>query len=59
MGNRPFAPRTVAEMGFWAMHLDSLFWSFALGALFCWFFARMAKTRHLREFPTPPRDSSR
>lgn len=33
----------VAEMGFWAMHLDSLFWSFALGALFCWFFAKMAK----------------
>ena len=33
----------VAEMGFWAMHLDSMFWSFALGALFCWFFARMAK----------------
>ena len=33
----------IAEMGFWAMHLDSLFWSFALGALFCWFFARMAR----------------
>ena len=33
----------AAEMGFWAVHVDSLFWSFALGALFLWFFARIAK----------------
>ena len=33
----------IAEMGFWAMHLDSLFWSFFLGALFLWFFSRVAK----------------
>ncbi len=33
----------IAEMGFWAMHVDSLFWSFALGALFVWFFSRVAK----------------
>ena len=33
----------IAEMGFWAMHLDSLFWSFATGAIFLWFFSRIAK----------------
>ncbi len=33
----------AAEMGFWAMHIDSLFWSFALGAIFVWFFARIAQ----------------
>jgi len=30
-------------MGFWAMNLDSMFWSFALGALFLWYFSRIAK----------------
>jgi len=30
-------------MGFWAVNLDSLFWSFAMGALFLWFFSRVAK----------------
>ena len=33
----------AAAMGFWAVNLDSLFWSFALGALFIWFFSRVAK----------------
>ncbi len=33
----------VAEMGFWAVHVDSLFWSFVLGALFVWFFSRIAR----------------
>ena len=32
----------AAEMGFMAFHLDSLFWSFALGALFLWLFRRVA-----------------
>ena len=30
-------------MGFWAVNVDSLFWSFFLGALFLLFFARVAK----------------
>ncbi|OED39107.1 F0F1 ATP synthase subunit A [Chromatiales bacterium (ex Bugula neritina AB1)] len=33
------------EMGFWAIHLDSMFWSISLGALFClmfWLGARKA-----------------
>ncbi len=30
------------EMGFWAIHLDSMFWSFILGALFVWVFKRAA-----------------
>ncbi len=34
----------VAEMGFMAVHVDSLFWSFALGVLFLWVFRRVAKT---------------
>ena len=33
----------AAEMGFWAMNLDSMFWSFTLGALFLWYFSRIAK----------------
>jgi F-type H+-transporting ATPase subunit a len=32
------------EMGFWALHLDSLGWSIALGVLFLWFFRRVART---------------
>ena len=32
----------AAEMGFMAVHVDSLFWSFILGALFLWLFRRVA-----------------
>ena len=31
------------EMGFWAIHLDSMFWSLGLAALFGWFFMKAAK----------------
>ena len=31
------------EMGFWAIHLDTMFWSFLLGALFLWLFAKAAR----------------
>ena len=30
------------DMGFWAIHLDSMFWSILLGALFVWFFKKAA-----------------
>ncbi|MGR3984546.1 MAG: F0F1 ATP synthase subunit A [Gammaproteobacteria bacterium] len=33
----------AAEMGFLALHVDSLAWSFALGALFLWVFWRVAR----------------
>ena len=33
----------AASMGFMAVHVDSLFWSFFLGALFLWLFHRVAK----------------
>ncbi|MBR9909946.1 MAG: F0F1 ATP synthase subunit A [Gammaproteobacteria bacterium] len=33
----------AADMGFWAVHLDTLGWSIALGALFCFLFTRAAK----------------
>lgn len=33
----------AAEMGFMALHLDSLGWSFALGALFLWVFYAVGK----------------
>ncbi len=33
----------AADMGFMAIHLDTMFWSIFLGALFCWSFARAAK----------------
>ncbi len=32
------------EMGFWAIHLDTMFWSIALGVFFLYFFNKAAKT---------------
>jgi len=32
----------AAEMGFWAIHLDSMFWSIGLGLLFLWIFKKGA-----------------
>lgn len=34
----------AAEMGFWAIHLDTMGWSIALGILFLWVFRKAAKT---------------
>jgi len=31
------------EMGFWAIHLDTMFWSVVLGALFLWLFTKAAR----------------
>ena len=31
------------EMGFWAIHLDTMFWSVVLGALFIWLFTKAAR----------------
>ena len=31
-------------MGFWAIHVDTMFWSVALGLLFLWLFRRAAKS---------------
>lgn len=31
------------EMGFWAIHLDSMLWSIVLGALFVWIFKKAAE----------------
>ncbi len=31
------------EMGFWAIHVDTMFWSISLGVLFLWLFRRAAK----------------
>ena len=31
-------------MGFWAIHLDTMFWSIGLGVLFLFFFSKAAKT---------------
>lgn len=36
----------AGDMGFMAVHVDSMFWSIALGGLFCFLFARMAKKIH-------------
>ena len=33
----------IAEMGFWAINVDSMFWSLALGTLFCTVFRIVAK----------------
>ncbi|MDH3900033.1 MAG: F0F1 ATP synthase subunit A [Gammaproteobacteria bacterium] len=37
---------TAAEakaMGFWAIHVDTMFWSILLGALFLWLFSKVAR----------------
>lgn len=33
----------IADMGFWAIHVDSMIWSIGLGALFLYLFYRVAK----------------
>ncbi|MDP5210699.1 F0F1 ATP synthase subunit A [Microbulbifer sp. 2205BS26-8] len=33
----------AADMGFWALHMDTLGWSVGLGLVFCFLFARAAK----------------
>lgn len=35
--------REASEMGFWAIHLDSMFWSILLGSLFIWVFKKGAE----------------
>jgi len=32
----------AAEMGFWAIHVDTMLWSVLLGCLFIWFFRKVA-----------------
>ncbi len=34
----------AAEMGFWAIHVDTMLWSVGLGLLFIWFFRKVAST---------------
>jgi F-type H+-transporting ATPase subunit a len=34
------------DMGFMAIHVDSMFWSISLGLLFCFLFSRLAKNIH-------------
>lgn len=34
----------AAEMGFWAIHVDTMLWSVVLGLLFTWFFRKVAKS---------------
>jgi F-type H+-transporting ATPase subunit a len=36
----------ATDMGFWAIHVDSMIWSIGLGTLFCWMFLRAAKKAH-------------
>jgi len=35
-------PEQAAEMGFWAIHVDTLGWSLFLGAMFLWLFRKVA-----------------
>ena len=37
------SPEQAKEMGFWAIHLDSMFFSIGLGVLFLYFFRKAAK----------------
>lgn len=34
--------KEAAEMGFWAIHVDTMFWSLFTGFLFCWLFRKAA-----------------
>ena len=34
----------AAQMGFWAIHVDTMFWSLLIGGLFIWFFSRAARS---------------
>ena len=34
----------AGEMGFWAIHVDTMFWSIVLGAFFLWLFMRAARS---------------
>ncbi|MCB1614979.1 MAG: F0F1 ATP synthase subunit A [Pseudomonadales bacterium] len=36
----------ASEMGFMAIHVDSMFWSVFLGCIFCWLFKKMADKAH-------------
>ena len=36
----------AVDMGFWAIHVDSMAWSIGLGSLFCLMFLRAAKKAH-------------
>ena len=45
-------PYDVEQMGFWAFHVDSLFWSVFLGALFILIF-KMAMPRSVSADTTP------
>ncbi|HSR63413.1 MAG TPA: F0F1 ATP synthase subunit A [Gammaproteobacteria bacterium] len=40
------SPEEAVDMGFWAINLDSMGWSIALGVLFCYVFYRAAKKAH-------------
>jgi len=37
------SPQEAADMGFWAIHVDSMGWSIGLGLVFCWLFHKAAK----------------
>ncbi len=39
----------AADMGFMALHVDSLFWAFVLGAGFLWMFRKVAKSATTQE----------
>ena len=36
-------PDEISAMGFYAIHIDSMLWSFGLGVFFCWFFFLMSR----------------
>ncbi|MFA5633175.1 MAG: F0F1 ATP synthase subunit A [Porticoccaceae bacterium] len=38
------SPQEAADMGFWAIHVDSMGWSIGLGLAFCWLFRKAAKS---------------
>lgn len=38
-----YTAEEAGQMGFNAIHLDSMLWSIGLGVLFCWFFWKVAK----------------
>ena len=47
-------PEEAAEMGFWAINVDTFGWSLFLGAGFLWFFYRVGRTASVCLLYTSP-----
>ena len=45
--------KEATEMGFWAINVDTMFWSLFTGILFCWLFRKAAVNASVQHPGTP------